>query len=162
VAARSTGSTMEIYSPRSYSQMLMSWASSPGIRRSMQSNRPRNTLPEITLRSALHRSGLRFRKHVRPLPGLRCEVDIAFPKQKLAVFVDGCWWHSCPQHGMIPKTNVDFWTQKLQRTQERDLKNTLALEDSGWSVLRVWEHLGPEDAVNEIISRLTMLASSGT
>ena len=128
----------------------------------MQSNRPRNTLPEITLRSALHRSGLRFRKHVRPLAALRCEVDIAFPKQKLAVFVDGCWWHSCPQHGMIPKTNVDFWTQKLQRTQERDLRNTLVLEASGWSVLRVWEHLGPEDAVKKIISRLTMLASSGT
>src|SRR5262249_21357027 len=85
-----------------------SWASSPRVRRSMQSNRPRNTAPEVALRSALHRAGLRFFKHRQPVPGLRCEADIIFPGPRVAGFVDGCFWHGCPPHPTFPKTHPDW------------------------------------------------------
>lgn len=138
--------------------MMTSWATTPGIERSMRSNRPRDTLPEVRLRSALHRSGLRFRKHVRPVHGLRCEADIAFSRAQLAVFLDGCWWHSCPEHGEIPKQHKEFWSAKLAGTRERDRRNTDALVAAGWSVLRIWEHESLEDAVRKVHERLGELA----
>jgi DNA mismatch endonuclease (patch repair protein) len=117
-----------------------SWASSPGVRRSMQSNRPSDTLPEVRVRSALHREGLRFRKNVRPVPALRCTADVVFPRARVAVFIDGCFWHSCPIHRSMPRTNGEWWRAKLDATKERDRANTRELENAGWSVLRVWEH----------------------
>jgi DNA mismatch endonuclease (patch repair protein) len=117
-----------------------SWASSPGVRRSMQSNRPRDTALETAVRSALHRDGLRFRKHVRPVAGLACTVDVLFPTEMLAVFVDGCYWHACPEHASYPRTNRAWWGAKLEGTQERDRRNADALQRAGWHVLRVWEH----------------------
>lgn len=117
-----------------------SWASSLGNRRSMQSNRARDTRPELELRSRLHRLGLRFRKNVRPIAELRCVADIVFPSEKLAVFFDGCWWHSCPLHSSLPKTNREWWRQKFSRNAERDRQNDETLRSAGWSVLRVWEH----------------------
>lgn len=109
----------------------------------MQSNRSRDTSPELALRSALHARGLRFRKHLRVVPGLACTVDIVFPTERLAVFVDGCYWHSCPQHASYPVTNGDWWRAKLAATRERDARNTQTLRDAGWTVVRIWEH---EDA----------------
>jgi DNA mismatch endonuclease (patch repair protein) len=129
---------------------MESWASSPAVRRSMQSNRPRNTAPEVALRSALHRAGLRFFKHRRPVAALRCEADIIFPGSRVAVFIDGCFWHGCPQHGTFPKTNAEWWAAKLEATRTRDLKNERALTAAGWTVLRVWEHESTADAVARI------------
>jgi DNA mismatch endonuclease, patch repair protein len=123
-----------------------SWASTIGVRRSMQSNTPRNTRPERLLRSELHRSGLRFRKHVRLIPGSRCEVDIAFTRLKVAVFVDGCFWHCCPEHATFPVRNGEWWSKKLARNRERDLHSNEILRDLGWTVMRIWEHVLPADA----------------
>lgn len=120
----------------------------------MQSNRPRNTSNEVALRSALHRAGLRFFKHRRPLPSIRCEVDILFPGARLAVFVDGCFWHSCPQHGSLPKANGVWWQAKLEATRTRDRRNGEALQAAGWTVLRIWEHQPVPEAVEEIRQHL--------
>ena len=107
----------------------------------MQSNKGRDTLPEVRVRSALHRAGLRFRKHVRPVPELNCTADVVFPKEHVAIFVDGCYWHSCPDHrGKLPVTNQDWWKAKLDATRRRDRFNTAVLEAAGWTVVRVWEH----------------------
>jgi DNA mismatch endonuclease (patch repair protein) len=129
---------------------MTSWAKSESVRRSMQANRPRNTQPELLLRSALQGAGLRFRKHVRPLPGSRCEPDVVFPGVRLAVFYDGCWWHACPEHGQIPVTNRDWWNAKLAATRERDARNDTALRSAGWTVLRIWQHEPLDDVVRQI------------
>jgi len=125
----------------------------------MRANRPRNTKPELVLRSALHGAGLRFRKHVHPLPGSRCEPDIVFPRVHLAVFYDGCWWHSCPEHGQIPVANRDWWTVKLAATRERDARNDMALRSAGWTVLRIWQHEPLDDVVRRIASEVYRLRS---
>lgn len=106
----------------------------------MQSNRPRDTALETAVRSALHRRGLRFRKHVRPIRGLACTVDVAFPRERLAVFIDGCYWHLCPEHASYPKANAAWWRTKLEGNRDRDRRNEAALAEGGWTVLRVWEH----------------------
>lgn len=107
----------------------------------MQSNRRTDTGPERALRSALHCRGLRFRKDYRvDLPDVRVRIDVAFPTRRLAVFVDGCFWHRCPQHGTHPRLNGDFWERKLQRNVERDARVDAALATAGWTVVRCWEH----------------------
>jgi DNA mismatch endonuclease (patch repair protein) len=116
----------------------------------MQHNRPRDTSLEVAVRSALHRAGLRFYKHRRPIPGLRCEPDILFPAVRLAVFVDGCFWHACPEHASFPETNAAWWRAKLQANQARDRRNDEALRAAGWVVLRLWEHGGVDEVVAEI------------
>jgi DNA mismatch endonuclease (patch repair protein) len=120
----------------------------------MQSNRSRDTGPEVALRSALHRRGLRFRKHLRPIHGLACTVDVLFPKERLVVFVDGCYWHSCPQHASSPTTNGDWWRAKLAATRERDRRNNRVLREAGWTVLRVWEHEDVEVAATLVSEML--------
>lgn len=119
-----------------------SWAASPGVRRSMQSNTRTDTNPEVRLRSALHRAGLRFRKDhpIRVASGRQIKVDIAFPASRLAVFVDGCFWHRCPKHATDPRTNVAFWREKFDRNVMRDRTSNRALALAGWRVLRIWEH----------------------
>jgi DNA mismatch endonuclease (patch repair protein) len=106
----------------------------------MQGNRSRDTGPEMALRRELHRRGLRYRVGVAPLPGVRRTVDIAFPRAKLAVMVDGCFWHGCPEHHRPPKSHSEYWVAKIDRNKERDLETTQLLEDAGWDVLRLWEH----------------------
>lgn len=107
----------------------------------MLGNRRSNTKPEVALRSALHAAGLRFRKDYRiDAGGVRVKPDIVFPRAKVAVFVDGCFWHCCPIHGTQPKRNSDYWTPKLARNVERDRENDAALGEAGWMVVRVWEH----------------------
>lgn len=95
----------------------------------------KDTTPELKLRKALWSAGLRYRKHYGPR-----KIDIAFPGSKVAVFVDGCFWHGCPMHATIPETNKDYWGPKLERNKQRDRENTTALEAEGWAVIRVWEH----------------------
>jgi DNA mismatch endonuclease, patch repair protein len=106
----------------------------------MRGNRGRDTRPELALRSELHRRGLRFRTHLRPVDHLRYVVDIAFPRQRVAVAVDGCIWHGCPEHGMRPRTNAPYWQAKIASNIERDQRADRALAEAGWMMLRVWEH----------------------
>jgi DNA mismatch endonuclease, patch repair protein len=95
--------------------------------------------------------GLRFRKHSRPVPHLRCEPDIVFPVQRVAVFVDGCWWHGCPTHWQRPASNESFWLEKVARNTARDRSNDQALIGAGWVVVRVWEHERIEDMANRVV-----------
>lgn len=120
----------------------------------MRSNRSVDTGPEVRLRSALHRTGHRFRKHFRPIPGLRCTADIAFPRRRVAVFVDGCFWHCCPEHGTRPARNADWWNAKLDGNVERDRRNTDRLTESGWHVVRIWEHEPLDQAITAVESAL--------
>jgi DNA mismatch endonuclease (patch repair protein) len=115
-------------------------ASSPLVHRVMKANVGATTRPEMLLRGALHKGGLRFRKNVRPLRAVRCEADIVFPRQRVCVFIDGCYWHGCPFHFKCPKTNSDWWREKISANIERDRRQTQLLRDGGWNVLRFWEH----------------------
>lgn len=99
--------------------------------------KPKNSLAERALRSALHAAGLRFRLH-RRVEGV--EVDIVFPGPKVGIFVDGCFWHGCPEHATLPKSNADYWLPKLAENTERDRRQTDRLRAAGWTVIRVWEH----------------------
>jgi DNA mismatch endonuclease (patch repair protein) len=120
----------------------------------MQANRRRDTGPELALRRALFALGYRYRVDYRALPQLRRRVDIAFTKDKLAIFVDGCFWHSCPEHGSVPKSNTDYWFPKLKRNVERDRETDRALADQGWRVIRIWEHDDPGRAASRIARML--------
>jgi len=101
----------------------------------MSKIRSKHTQPEIALRKALWTKGLRYRLHYGPE-----KVDIAFPSKKLAIFVDGCFWHSCPIHGHKPKTNKAYWLPKLKKNRLRDNAATKRLNGDGWKVIRIWEH----------------------
>jgi DNA mismatch endonuclease (patch repair protein) len=116
----------------------------------MQGNRSRDTRPEVLLRSALHRRGLRFLKNRRPVPSLRCRADVVFPAARVAVFCDGCFWHRCPQHGVQPRANEPYWRAKLDRNVERDRQNDAELRATGWRVIRVWEHEDPDEAARRV------------
>lgn len=131
----------------------VSTALNEGRRRNMQANRRRDTKPELKLRSLPHARGLRFRCDLRiDLDGARVRPDIAFTKRKVAVFIDGCFWHACPDHGREPGRNEDYWSPKLQRNRERDIRNTRALESDGWLVIRIWEHEAAQAAADRVVS----------
>lgn len=115
----------------------------------MKSQRQRDTAAELALRSLLHRRGLRFRIHYS-LPELRRKADIAFPRLRVAVFVDGCFWHGCPEHGTWPKENADWWREKIEANQRRDAQTNRKLTELEWRVIRVWEHEQPESAARMI------------
>ena len=116
----------------------------------MVGNRGADTRPERALRSALHARGLRFFKNRSPVHGMRCRVDIVFPTERIAVFVDGCFWHRCPTHGVSPRANSDYWRAKLDRNVARDRRNNESLGEAGWDVVRVWEHEDPSLAAEMI------------
>jgi DNA mismatch endonuclease, patch repair protein len=116
-------------------------ASSKTVRAVMRGNRKRDTRPELHLRSALHAMGLRFRvDHPVGAPPRAPRADVAFPRQRIAVFVDGCFWHGCPAHAVRPRTNSSYWGAKIARNVARDARQTKALESAGWQVIRIWEH----------------------
>jgi DNA mismatch endonuclease (patch repair protein) len=114
----------------------------------MRANRGRDTGPEVALRSALHARGLRFRKDMRLDLGERRRVrpDIVFPGLRLAVFVDGCFWHGCHEHRSLPSSNAAFWKKKIEGTMQRDEQQVAWLREAGWTVVRAWEHDIPEPA----------------
>lgn len=115
--------------------------SSPAATATMKANRRVDTRPEALLRSALHRRGLRFRKDVYlRVGGVRTKADIVFRPRRIAVYLDGCFWHSCPEHGQLPRANRTYWKPKLERNVRRDEEVTRALEADGWTVIRIWEH----------------------
>jgi DNA mismatch endonuclease (patch repair protein) len=109
-------------------------------RRRMSRQPSRDTSPERALRSRLHRMGLRFRIHRRPVVGVRREADLVFPGARVAVFVDGCFWHRCPHHGTSPKNNGAWWAAKLATNVARDADTDRRLAEAGWQVVRIWEH----------------------
>ena len=131
--------------------------SSPAVSERMTRARRENTGPERALRSVLHRRGYRFRVH-RPVPGAaRRKVDIVFPVEKLAVFVDGCFWHACPEHATWPSANAAFWRRKLERNAERDRETDARLTASGWTVVRIWEHESVDEACDRVEETLRLL-----
>jgi DNA mismatch endonuclease (patch repair protein) len=129
-------------------------ASSEGVRKSMQANKGRDTKPELALRRAVHAHGLRYRVSVRPLPRIRRTADLVFTKAKVAVFLDGCFWHGCPEHHTKAATNADYWAEKVVRNRERDAETDQTLAESGWLVVRVWEHEDPEDAAVRVAEQV--------
>jgi DNA mismatch endonuclease (patch repair protein) len=131
--------------------MTESWATSVGTRKSMLGNKRTGTKPETALRSALHAAGLRFRKDYRlDLGVVKPRPDVVFTRSKVAVFVDGCYWHSCPIHGTTPRRNADYWTPKLARNVERDREHDAALRGAGWTVVRLWEHVAVSEGVTAV------------
>ncbi|MBD9699191.1 very short patch repair endonuclease [Flavimobilis sp. GY10621] len=116
----------------------------------MSAARRRDTAPELALRRALHARGLRYRV-TYPVPGNRRRtIDVAFTRAKVAVFVDGCFWHGCPEHGTQPHANAGWWATKLAANAARDRDTDRLLTDAGWTVVRVWEHEDPDTAADHI------------
>lgn len=126
----------------------------------MVANRSKDTRPEMAVRSMLHARGLRYRVHYRPDPLLRRTADIVFTRRRVAVFIDGCFWHACPEHFVMPRANSDYWVPKIARNQRRDVETNTALQAAGWTVLRFWEHQRPSEVV-EMILIATADASRG-
>lgn len=121
----------------------------------MRANRKTDTKPEVALRGELHRRGHRFRKNAAlSVEGPRVLADVVFSRCRVAVFVDGCFWHACPEHGTQPKSNSWYWGPKLRRNVERDKETTRRLTVAGWQVVRVWEHMPVWDAADFVESAL--------
>lgn len=120
----------------------------------METTRRRDTKPELSLRRALHGRGLRYRVDERPLPATRARADIVFRAQRVAVFVNGCFWHGCPEHGTWPKHNGPWWRAKIEGNRARDARTDTLLRAEGWTVVRLWEHDALEDAVNAVVAAL--------
>jgi DNA mismatch endonuclease, patch repair protein len=131
-----------------------SWASSLEVRASMKGNRGRDTGPERRLRALLYARGRRYRVSTRPIPSVRRTADIVFPKARVAVFVDGCYWHGCPKHHRPATTNAEFWQTKITDNKRRDAETNRALEDQGWTVVRCWEHEDPASVVDRVVTLL--------
>lgn len=125
-------------------------ASDEKVARRMGRTPARDNRGERALRSALHRLGLRFRLQRRLLPGSTRTADVVFPKQRVAVFVDGCFWHSCPIHGTWPKRNADWWRAKIETNVRRDRDTDARLTELGWCVIRVWEHEDVGEAAERV------------
>lgn len=136
-------------------------ATSVKVRAQMSAQRRRDTAIELRLRRLLHRNGLRYRVDHPPIPGLRRRGDIVFTAARVCVFVDGCFWHSCPAHATRPKANAAWWAQKLERNVARDRETDQKLESEGWTVVRVWEHEDPA-VVAASITRLVHTVRSNT
>ncbi|MFC5061137.1 very short patch repair endonuclease [Actinomycetospora atypica] len=129
-----------------------SYASSGGVRSRMQLQRTRDTEPEMAVRRLLHAQGLRYRVDRPPLPGLRRRADLVFGPSRVAVFIDGCFWHGCPEHGNPrPRSNAWYWPEKIQRNRDRDADTDRRLAAAGWLVVRAWEHDPPEH-VAEVVA----------
>jgi DNA mismatch endonuclease (patch repair protein) len=128
------------YAPRESGQPI---ASSAAARRRLESQRRADTKPEVALRRALHRLGLRYRLHAAVVTGTRRSVDIVFPSVRVAIDVRGCYWHGCDLHGTAPKANAEWWGAKLDANRERDADTVRRLEEEGWLVVVAWEHDDP-------------------
>ncbi|MBC6471178.1 very short patch repair endonuclease [Actinomadura alba] len=127
-----------------------SWASTPASRKVMKANRSRDTKPELALRSAIHKLGLRYRVDTPPIEGLRRRADMVFSRARVAVFSDGCYWHGCPEHYRSSRQNEEFWSEKIMVNRARDRDTDAKLLDADWLVIRVWEHENVTDAANRI------------
>ncbi|WP_415630115.1 very short patch repair endonuclease [Nocardioides dubius] len=127
----------------------------------MQANRGRDTVPELALRSMLHQAGMRFRVDL-PLPfDRRRRADIVFTRVGLYVFLDGCFWHGCPEHFVTPKTRREFWVAKIEGNRARDRDTDRCLREAGLAVLRIWEHTLPSDAARLVADLYAELSGGG-
>ncbi|MFC5287038.1 very short patch repair endonuclease [Actinokineospora guangxiensis] len=122
------------------------------VRRRMSRQKSRDTAVEMALRRALHALGLRYRVHRRPVAGVRREADVVFPGARVAVFVDGCFWHGCPEHATWPKNNAEFWRAKIEGNRARDRDTDARFAEAGWRVVRVWEHEDPAEAAARVLA----------
>ncbi|MFI6575312.1 very short patch repair endonuclease [Nocardiopsis sp. NPDC050513] len=116
----------------------------------MRANRSRDTGPELALRRAVHARGLRYRVAARPVKELRRTADLVFTKARVAVFLDGCFWHGCPEHHTAAVRNGAYWATKVERNRARDADTNQRLAEAGWTVVRVWEHEDPGDAASRV------------
>lgn len=124
--------------------------SSPGVSLRMSRQARRDTAPEVAVRKLLHASGYRYRLNVRVPDMPRRTVDIVFSKAKVAVFLDGCFWHGCPLHATSPKSNAEWWREKLDKNMARDTETTEHMRNLGWTVLRFWEHETPAEIADQV------------
>ncbi|MGP3979282.1 very short patch repair endonuclease [Streptomyces sp. 8N114] len=131
-----------------------SWASSAARRRNMQAIRSRDTTPERKIRQLVHAQGARYRVSTRPLPELRRTADMVFRSAKIAVFIDGCYWHGCAEHYVPPKTNPGYWSDKVARNIARDRDTDQKLKTAGWLVLRFWEHEESDACADKILAEV--------
>jgi DNA mismatch endonuclease (patch repair protein) len=127
------------------------WASSPAVRLVMQGNRKRDTGPELSLRRAVHAAGLRYRVATRPLPNRPWTADLVFSRARVAVFLDGCYWHGCPDHYTAPRTNTGYWSSKIGRNRSRDALVDTELREAGWRPVRIWEHEPTDAALIKVV-----------
>ena len=125
--------------------------SSPDASHRMAKVRQKGTGAELALRQEVHRFGLRYRIDYEVLSKPRRKADMAFPSRKIAIFVDGCFWHGCPEHATWPKQNADFWREKIEANRRRDLDTSDRLRSLGWTVLRFWSHESPNQAARTIV-----------
>ena len=116
----------------------------------MRGNRSRDTSPELRVRSLVHRRGLRYRVAQRPIPTLRRTADLVFRRAKVAVFIDGCYWHGCPEHYKQPSTNTAYWRDKIEGNRRRDQETDELLAQAGWEVLRFWEHEDEDEVADAV------------
>ncbi len=121
----------------------------------MQANRSRDTRPELAVRKLVHAMKLRYRVNARPLANLRRTADLVFTRARVAVFIDGCFWHGCPDHHRQPKNNADYWISKIQRNRARDNDTDTALTLAGWTVLRFWAHQTPDEIAEAVRAAVT-------
>ena len=126
----------------------------------MIGNRSRDTAPELALRSALHALGLRFRVDARPVAAIPRRADVVLRGDRVAVFLDGCFWHGCPDHFRPPATHADYWTAKIAANRARDASTGALLEAAGWAVIRVWEHEPTPDAARRVLAALLQVRSA--
>jgi DNA mismatch endonuclease (patch repair protein) len=126
-------------------------SSSAAISKRMQATRRRDTREELALRSALYARGVRFRVDAA-LPGMRRRADVLFSRLRIAVFVDGCFWHGCPQHGTWPKANAAWWRKKIAGNMQRDRDTDTKLRQAGWLVFRFWAHEDPNRAAIKVLA----------
>ncbi|QIQ04657.1 very short patch repair endonuclease [Streptomyces liangshanensis] len=129
--------------------------SSPAVSSRMSRQARRDTKPEVAVRKLLHASGYRYRLNVRVPDMPRRTVDITFSRAKVAVFLDGCFWHGCPEHATQPKSNAEWWREKLDRNMARDLETTEHMTALGWTVLRFWEHEAPEAVAARVAATIS-------
>lgn len=116
----------------------------------MRSNKSRDTKPELALRSAVHARGLRYRVSAKPLAGMRRTADLVFSRAKVAVFLDGCFWHGCPEHHTVASANAKFWADKVEGNRKRDRDTDGRLAEAGWVSVRIWEHEDAADAARRV------------
>lgn len=128
----------------------------------MQGNRSRDTAPEMAVRQLVHARGLRYRVDARPLAGTNRRADLVFRKAKVAVFVDGCFWHGCPEHLKPVRTNATFWVEKVARNKARDAETDILLLEAGWRVIRSWEHEDPAAVAERIVNAVAVSATGAS
>ena len=134
--------------------------SSTAASRRMRITRRRDTPGELAIRSRLHNLGYRFRVDVSPIAGRRSRADIVFPRRQLAVYIDGCFWHGCPDHGTWPKANADWWRSKIEANRQRDQTTDAEMLVFGWRVVRIWTHESSDSATQRVIDALRQANST--